>query len=309
MLRSGATEATAREATTRDEGARAAAAADQDMCSLVEDEIIPRLVAAHRLDDPPGRASPAIANPAGPPLDPQSVAEAALLADVDALMGLFEGALVRGADIETLLVAVMAPAARHLGTRWEDDSLDFVDVTMGLWRLQEVVRGLCRRDGGWGGAPGPGSRRSILCTVVPGDDHSFGSVIVEEIFRRAGWSVSGYRSASRAELLSALVADWYDVVALTVTVETPSATLADLVGALRAASRNPDVGIMVGGRIFADRPALAIAIGADATAGDARGALVKAERLVERYEVEDRSPRRAGASAGPAPWRRGLMPG
>ena len=43
------------------------------------------------------------------------------------------------------MVDLLAPAARLLGEYWEDDRCDFVDVTMGLWRLQEVVHEIAAR--------------------------------------------------------------------------------------------------------------------------------------------------------------------
>lgn len=285
-------------------------AADREMCSLIQDEIIPRLVAAHRLDETSARPRIDLAGPTLSRMDPELVADQAMDSDASGLMLMLESAMARGADIESLLIDVLAPAARCLGTRWEQDTADFIDVTMGLWRLQEVVHELTGRDGSNGrGDVATDNARSILCAVAPGDDHSFGSVILEEFFRRAGWRSASCRSTSRAELLSTLVAEWYDLVALTVTVEQPSGSLANLVEAIRAASRNPAVSIMVGGRLFSEQPGLADAVGADATAGDARGALSKAERLVGQRQVGDRLPRVSGAPPGQQPLRRGIAPG
>lgn len=279
----------------------------QDMSSLIEDEIIPRLLAAHRMTETELRPRLDQPAPVGARLDPDSVADRAIGCDAGGMVQVFEDAIARGADLETLLVDVLAPAARCLGARWEQDSADFIDVTMGLWRLQEVVHELTGRDLGSDLYPRAGRR--ILCAVAPGDDHSFGSVILEEFFRRAGWEANSCRAATRPELLAAMLGDWYDVVALTVTVEQPSATLANLVAALRASSRNPAVLIMVGGRIFSEQPGLADAIGADATASDARGALSRAERLVEQRKVGDGYARVSGAPPGQRAPGRGAVPG
>jgi methanogenic corrinoid protein MtbC1 len=56
--------------------------------------------------------------------------------------------------------------------------------------------------------------------------------------------------------------------------------LSSLIGALRAASLNPSIGVMVGGQLFAAHPERAGAVGADATAADASQAVVQAEELV-----------------------------
>jgi methanogenic corrinoid protein MtbC1 len=282
-------------------------AADRDMSSLIQDEIIPRLLAAHRLEETELRPNVGLPPRVGGRMDPDAVADQAIVCEAGGLLQMFEVAIAQGADVETLLLDVLAPAARCLGTRWEEDTADFIDVTMGLWRLQEVVHELTGRNAGQEVAVSNGRR--IMCAVAPGDDHSFGSVILEEFFRRAGWNAQGGRSSSRSELLSSMLSEWFDVVALTVTVEQPSGTLADLVAAMRAASRNPAVQIMVGGRIFSEQPGLADAVGADATASDARGALSKAERLIGQLQVGDGFARMAGASLGHQPQRRGPVPG
>jgi hypothetical protein len=48
---------------------------------------------------------------------------------------------------------------------------------------------------------------------------------------------------------------------------------------MRRASRNPALGVLVGGRVFVERPELVALVGADATASDARQAALQAESL------------------------------
>jgi methanogenic corrinoid protein MtbC1 len=105
------------------------------------------------------------------------------------------------------------------------------------------------------------------------------------MFRRAGWACTGLRGATRAQLLRQVAQGWFEIIALTVSVERNSATLTDLVADLRAASCNPGVSIMVGGPVFNDHASLADDIGADATASNARAALHQAELLVGHYLV------------------------
>jgi hypothetical protein len=54
-----------------------------------------------------------------------------------------------------------------------------------------------------------------------------------------------------------------------------------VVSRLRADSRNPDLRIMVGGRMFMDQPGLADETGADGSALDANDALRLANRLIQ----------------------------
>lgn len=264
----------------------------QTMASLIADEIIPRLIAAHRAEPGPAPID------SGRRLDPARLADLAVHSETRHLADLSEIAMADGLDFESLMLDVMAPAARILGKRWEEDRADFVEVTLGLWRLQELVHELASRRCGI--ECHVMHERRILCAVSPGDDHSFGSLVLEEIFRRAGWACTGLRDASRSQLLRQVSEGWFEIIALTVSVERNSETLTDLVADLRAASCNPSVSIMVGGPVFNDHASLAGEIGADATASNARAALHQAELLVGQSLIgSDRSvsgramPRRA----------------
>jgi methanogenic corrinoid protein MtbC1 len=281
------------------------AACHQSMASLIADEIIPRLIAAHRAEAGSTMADSGII------LDPARLADLAVHSETRHLADLSEVAMAEGLGFDSLMLDVMAPAARLLGQRWEDDTADFIEVTLGLWRLQELVHELASRRCGI--EVNMLNERRILCAVAPGDDHSFGSLLLEEMFRRAGWTCTGLRGASRAQLLRQVADGWFEIIALTVSVERNSATLTDLVADLRAASCNPGVSIMVGGPVFNDHASLADEIGADATASNARAALHQAELLVGQYLVgSDRPASRhamhRGAAGHPAA-RAGIQPG
>ena len=49
------------------------------------------------------------------------------------------GLLDDGIPLEALLLDLFAPVARRLGTMWEADQIDFVDVTIGTSRLQQIL--------------------------------------------------------------------------------------------------------------------------------------------------------------------------
>ena len=112
--------------------------------ALVESVIIPRLVVAHSNDD-------SFATATGQERATISADEAlafaprALECDACHLLDDVEAFLDRGVCVDRIFVDLLAPAARHLGTMWEEDDADFVAVTMALWRLQEVVRELSAR--------------------------------------------------------------------------------------------------------------------------------------------------------------------
>jgi methanogenic corrinoid protein MtbC1 len=59
-----------------------------------------------------------------------------------------------------------------------------------------------------------------------------------------------------------------------------------MIRGLRRASRNPAVGIMVGGAILAGRPGLAAEVGADLSAKDAREAVDRADAFVASHALQ-----------------------
>jgi len=242
------------------------------LADLIEQAVIPHVVEAHYGDAAPSRD---FAN-----WHDEAISFAALAIDADAgeILARLDAMLARGTEIEAILINILAPAARRLGIMWEQDDCDFVDVTMGLWRLQEVVRELSARVPVRHGRPSEGYR--AVFSAMPGEQHNFGTVIVEDIFRRAGWSTELLLDAQQGALLSAVSSAHYDLVGLTVSLDVHTERLPSLILAIRSVSRNPRLCILLGGRVLMDDPQLALRVGADGTAADAQSAVALADRLV-----------------------------
>ncbi|MBJ6122980.1 cobalamin B12-binding domain-containing protein [Sphingomonas mollis] len=253
---------------------------ERSLSALIESEIIPRLMIAHAsgLPDAPttdGRAT----------IDAVEIADLAplaLMVEADALLAHVEAILARGVSVETVMVDLLAPTARLLGEYWEDDRCDFVEVTMGLWRLQEVVHEIAARSPG-NRPVAPGGRRALFASM-PGDQHNFGTVVIDELFRRDGWTTDRMSDAATPDLLKRVGESWFDMIGLTISCDCHIAGLTSVIGAMRNVSKNPRVCIMVGGRIFSADPDLAAHVGADGTAQDARLALKVAADLVRARE-------------------------
>ena len=254
----------------------------QSLSTLIESEIIPRLMIAHAGD------TAGVPLPGGDaailPGEVEALAPLALQIEADALLGHVEAILARGVEFDTVMVDLLAPAARLLGEFWEDDRCDFVDVTMGLWRLQEVVHEIACR------VPierlhAAGGHRALFASM-PGDQHNFGTVVIDELFRRDGWLTDRLCEVETPDLLKRAAAEWFDMIGLTISCDCHIAELPSVIVALRSVSRNPGVCVMVGGRIFSADPELAIKVGADGTARDARLAIEVARQLVRSCEWE-----------------------
>ena len=246
------------------------------LASLIEGEIIPRLLVAHR----PVHAAPVRNGAAEAAIDasaPEIFAPMTLDRDVFALLEHIDGFTGRGVSIETVLIELIAPTARMLGNYWEEDQCDFVDVTMGLWRLQEVVHELVARLPLAVAADG----RRALFTIFPGDQHSFGLMLVDEFFRMGGWDTHCFTEGSQADLTALVRRDWFDLVGMTITREEDVERAPALIATLRNASRNRALGVWGGGGLRAQQRVGAFMGGAEGTAADARQAVARAAVLVD----------------------------
>ena len=255
---------------------------DRSLSTLIESEIIPRLMVAHACD------APVIVDPGEDdridPAEIEALAPLALQVEADALLTHIETVLARGVTVDTVMVDLLAPTARLLGEYWEDDRCDFIDVTMGLWRLQEVVHEIaCRAPTDRVAAAG--GHRALFASM-PGDQHSFGTVVIDELFRRGGWVTDRVSEVETPDLLKRVADDWFDVIGLTITCDCHIDSLPSVIVALRNVSRNSRVCVMVGGRVFSANPDLAMQVGADGTARDAKLALKLAGGLVRDRERE-----------------------
>lgn len=244
---------------------------------LIEGEIIPRLLLAHQ--PPPREGISAFGHAAIRADEVIGFAHQVVVEDLDDVLAHIDGLLLQGLTAEQVCFDLLAPAARLLGVMWEEDTCSFADVTVGLCRLQQIVHDLSDRQPPKAGS---GEGRSALLALVPGDQHTFGLLLVGETFRRAGWRTVDAPSADREELVDIIASDVFDIVGLSVSDDRWLDALPSLIADLRLASRNPAVRVIVGGQAFAEQPVLFAQVGADAMAEDARLAVRTAERLMDR---------------------------
>jgi len=260
-------------------GRRAADSAERAplLAGIIASRIVPRLILAHRPDGDAGLRD----RPAGTAVSPQDVlvlGDLVLHGDIQPALAHLESVIARGVPLDVVYVDLLAPTARRLGELWCEDTLSFAEVTIGqvaLQRLQRAFSGIFLRD-----CPPPSPRRRVLLSPLPDEQHAFGHVMVCDFFRRAGWQVFGDPFASQAAMVAAVAESWLDVVGISLSCAGRMRELGALIRAIRRASRNRAVAVLVGGAPFCNRPALAWQVGADASAVDACHAPARAEALV-----------------------------
>jgi methanogenic corrinoid protein MtbC1 len=183
-----------------------------------------------------------------------------------------------GLTMDMLFAELLEPAAQRLGELWEADEIDFIDVTLGVARLQALLSVFnCTHE-----IAATGINRSVLMFTVPGEQHSFGIAMVERFLSAGGWLVSSEREASPQRLGKIVGEHWLGVAGLTLSNRVNLEAAARSIHAIRKYSTNQAIGIMVGGPVFSTNRHLAAEIGADGTASSATGAVVLAQKLLDR---------------------------
>ena len=248
------------------------------LARVIEVEVVPRLVLAGRAAARDAAPEAGAAGPGPGPEDVVALVGLVIGADAAAPLAYVEELRLRGVTLERLYLDLFAVTAQRLGELWTEDLCSFADVTVGLARLQGLVREYSPAFMPSVEAHDP--RRSALLIPVPGEQHTFGLVMVAEFFLRAGWEVQSDPLMSNEDVRSAVRNRWFAVAGISVGNDDRLDNVAALIRLLRRESCNRGIGVMVGGRVFAEKPELAGLVGADATATDGRQAALQAETLL-----------------------------
>lgn len=191
-----------------------------------------------------------------------------------------------GVSVSDIYLHLLAPAARTLGALWDQDLCDFPSVTVGLGRLQRLLRELS--EGFEAEAPALGATAGewrLLLAQSPREQHSFGLSMVAAYFRRAGWAVEGGVGVGGGEALDPVLraqTEWFHAVGFSIGSLVHLPWLQDQVKALRLLSRNPQVVVLVGGPLFLTQPDWKQLVDADACITDASQAPSVAAALASR---------------------------
>lgn len=212
----------------------------------------------------------------------ETFAMLSLSSDDDALVRFVDGLIAQGTSVESIFLDWLAPAARQLGEQWETDETDFANVTLGVSRLQRIMRRL--GDDFCGERPQVDDGASMLLTNVPGEQHSFGLSMVAEFFRRAGWNLCTGPFESHRELTSLVHNHWFDVVGFSVSSDRRLDDLKRDIDTIRGGSRNRRVGILLGGPMMQTHPELVASVGADMMSIDATTAPQSARSLIDHMK-------------------------
>jgi methylmalonyl-CoA mutase cobalamin-binding subunit len=227
--------------------------------AVVVDQVIPRLVENCRRAQASRTISAAHV---------ETLARLAIGRDGEAadchVRALIEG----GVNAHQAITELIGPAAHRLGDYWNCDAADFSEVAIGAARLVRIARRLGLEAERRTPIDAP---RALIAT--PGAErHGIGALVVAQVFRTAGWRVTGLPGADADEIVAEAAAGGYHLVGLSVSSDRATSDLAALIARLRRAT---DAAIALGGQSFVHAPELATGLGADFVATDAQEALEK----------------------------------
>lgn len=244
------------------------------LAAIVAENIIPHLVRLHQIA--PAEEILAEEHPTE-----QNIAELAHIVlgpDVGASAAYVAALRAQGLTTDILFTELLEPCARMLGDMWHRDECDFIDVTLGVARLQKLLALFNATHEN----PALADRRIMLIATVPGEQHHFGAKMVEQVLTASRWQVDSDFEATTESLAKDVADRWYAVVGLTLADAAGLDRAKAAIALVREASRNPGLAVVIGGPPFIDKPWLAHQIGADATARNATAAALMVQKLFDQ---------------------------
>lgn len=214
---------------------------------VISQQLIPRLLNSHNYNDRLGSPEVSGANTAALP-EYNDFTDACRLGDSLRVNEIVDSLRAQGVSQERIFLDLITPAARHLGHLWDQDLCSFTDVTCGLAIMHHVIYRL-----GYEFRDGPhtkGEQTNVMMCCAPGSMHLLGATIVGDLFRREGANVVIEISSTEQELARAVANEWFDVIGISVAIESQLRQLKSLIQKLRESSGNPHVKVLLGGPIF-----------------------------------------------------------
>ncbi|MCU0636049.1 MAG: cobalamin B12-binding domain-containing protein [Gemmatimonadaceae bacterium] len=212
------------------------------------------------------------------PADVDAFVGAVLGPDEQTALDLVRHAVQSGVPHDAVYADLLTPTAVRLGELWEADDCDFVAVTIGLGRMQRALREISHvfLPSALAGAP----VGNALLTCVVGEQHTLGLAMIADMLARDGWHVHVGVPWTEADLRTLVRSESFDLLGFSLACESRLMQLRRQITALRAASRNRQLRVLVGGQAFAGRPDLLKRADADGYAATLHDIVPAARRLL-----------------------------
>lgn len=160
-------------------------------------------------------------------------------------------------------------AARRLGQGWVDDTLSFIDVTLGVSRLADLLQSI----GHWHGDDVlVEGMPSVLMVIPPGEQHTLGAAVLACRMRQMGVSVCLRIAPALSDLAALIATRGFAGALVTLGNEERADSCGILVRALQTLGKG-QLKVAVGGAVIESCPDLTQRTGADLVTNDLLAAL------------------------------------
>ncbi len=175
---------------------------------------------------------------------------------LDSQEGSFEFAITilktHGAPIDYIVLELIPEIARRFGKQWEDDTLSFADVSMGVSKLERAIHKLdylfqanqLDRQ----------KNKAIFISGFPGSQHSLGSLIFSNYLIFSGWQVHRPNQTSIDSIVHGVSSKILQALAISVSTNEQLEQLPSLINLLRQKSQNPKIIVLIGGPLYNKAP-------------------------------------------------------
>ena len=205
---------------------------------------------------------------------------------LDTEEGSFELAITvlktHGASINYIVLDLIPTIARKLGKQWEDDSLSFADVSIGVNKLERVIHKLdylfqanqLDRQ----------QNKAIFITVFPGSQHSLGSLIFANFLTFTGWQVHRPNQVNLDAIVYGVSSRMLQAIAISVSTNEQLERLPNLIDLVRQKSQNPKIIVLIGGPLYNKAPEAFDHIQAEVKAFSPEESVEKLEQHLSQLE-------------------------
>lgn len=187
-----------------------------------------------------------------------------------------------GITPDEIIDHVVPAIASVMGQRWTDDTLSFVEVTIGSARLQEAVRALIAHELSWAASGAQQVKNSaspdrahtprVLLVIPRPEHHTLGAFVAADQFRRLGYAVDIALDQHPKQIAVTLRDRRYCMIGISIAGGRTLASSRELVDIIRATVTRVTPIVLGGSLLEADQD-LKKATGVDHVASTVRGAL------------------------------------
>ena len=231
-----------------------------------------RLVASYAADSDLSRFRD---EDAGTPID-----EADLLRQLLSLTGNLRGGF-----------RVLERSAQILGETWESDAQNFIEVTIGMTRLQLLMRKLVDKSP-MGHQRGRAGR--ALIAAAAGEEHTFGQCMLDEILRAHGWETTLFNPRETSELSQHIKQEQAHLICFSWISSHLQPSVQEELDAIRAMPILTRPIIIAGGQAALKKDKWIVSPGVDQTCDSAYAATEIASKIIEAIEKSAQTSGRRG---------------